>query len=93
MLLAPKAGSELRGALGEQARNLGGAAQEQYKRATESASTWAEKGREFVDRTREAVNRGTEEAREYTGSTGTGASGPSASTIGRTSPGGDFGQT
>ncbi len=98
MLLAPKAGSELRGALGEQARNLGGAAQEQYKRASDSASTWAEKGREFVDRTREAVNRGTEEAREYTGSTGStgssGANGPSASPIGRpSSGGGDFGRT
>jgi gas vesicle protein len=94
MLLAPKAGSELRGALGEQARNLGHVAQEQYKRASESAGTWAEKGRDLVDRTREVVNRGAEEAREYTGSSGAtdfaGSSGPS-STTGR--PGGDFGRT
>jgi gas vesicle protein len=69
MLLAPKAGSELRGAIGEQARNFGSKAQEQYKRATESASGWAEKGREFVDKTREVVARGAEEAREYTSST------------------------
>lgn len=69
MLLAPKAGSELRGALGEQARNFGSMAQEQYRRAAEQASTYAEKGREFVDKTREAVARGTEEVREYTATT------------------------
>ena len=84
MLLAPKAGSELRGALGEQARNLGHVAQEQYKRASESATTWADKGRDLVDRTREAVNRGAEEAREYTGSSGatdySGSTGPSSTT-------------
>lgn len=100
MLLAPKAGSELRGALGEQARNIGSLAQDQYKKASElaqdqykkasdSASTWAEKGREFVDRTRDAVNRGAEEAREYTGSTGASGGGTSAN---RT-PGGDFGRS
>ena len=101
MLLAPKAGSELRGALGEQARNLGAVAQEQYKRASESANTWAEKSREFVDRTRDAVNRGAEEAREYTGSAGssgstgsTSTAGSSASTLGRPSSGsGDYGRT
>ena len=32
MLLAPKAGSEIRGAIGEQARNLGNMASEQYKK-------------------------------------------------------------
>jgi gas vesicle protein len=69
MLLAPKAGSELRGAIGEQAKNLGSMAQEQYRRASESASTWAEKGREFADRTRDAVSRGADEVREYAGST------------------------
>ena len=78
MLLAPKAGSELRGALGEQARNISNAASEQYKKASEVAGTWAERGREFVDKARDAVNRGTEEARGYsTGSTsyGSGSSG------------------
>jgi hypothetical protein len=44
MLLAPKAGSELRGALGEQARNIGHKASEQYRRASDSAGNWAEKG-------------------------------------------------
>jgi gas vesicle protein len=58
MLLAPKAGSELRGAIGEQARHLGS-----------TASGWAGKGREFVDKARDAVSRGGEEARGYAGGT------------------------
>lgn len=90
MLLAPKAGSELRGAIGEQAKNISNKANEQYRRASESAGTWAEKGREFVDKAREAVSRGTEEARGYadatTGSThtgtGTSGSGPTGSSFG-----------
>jgi gas vesicle protein len=73
MLLAPKAGSELRGALGEQARTLGNAASEQYKRASETAGTWAERGREMVDKARDAVSRGADEARSYaSGTTGSG---------------------
>ena len=65
MLLAPKAGSELRGAIGEQAKNLGNAATEQYKKASETAGTWAERGREMVDKAKEAVTRGADEARSY----------------------------
>jgi gas vesicle protein len=69
MLLAPKAGSELRGAIGEQARNLGNMASDGYRRASEQAGGWAEKGREFVDKARDAVNRGADEARSYAGGT------------------------
>lgn len=69
MLLAPKAGSELRGSIGEQARHLGHMANEQYRRASDSATGWAEKGREFVDKAKDAVARGSEEARGYAGST------------------------
>ena len=70
MLLAPKAGSELRGAIGQQARNFGNKASEQYRRASESATGWAEKGREFVNQARDAVSRGAEETRStYTGGT------------------------
>ena len=78
MLLAPKAGSELRGALGEQARNWSNTASEQVKRASEAAGTWAERGRDMVDKARDAVSRGAEEARNYaSGSTGSGySSGP-----------------
>jgi gas vesicle protein len=81
MLLAPKAGAELRGAIGEQARNLGNMASEQYRKASEQASGWAERGRDIVDRTREAVHRGAEEARGFAGaatsSSGSGSNYPS----------------
>lgn len=103
MLLAPKAGTELRGQLGEQARNLGTMANDQYRRASETATGWAEKGREFVDKAREGVVKGMEEGRNYasgasgsnygttgstTGSTGTPYGGNSGSTSG-----GDFGRS
>ena len=99
MLLAPKAGSEIRGAIGEQARNLGNAASDQYRKATENASGWAERGREFVDRARDAVQRGAEEARGYAGGT-TGSSGSSGTmgssyggNTGTTGGGTDFGRS
>jgi gas vesicle protein len=80
MLLAPKAGSELRGAIGEQARNWSNTASEQVKRASEAAGTWAERGREMVDKARDAVARGADEARNYaSGSTGSGYSSGSGS--------------
>ncbi|MBI3049091.1 MAG: YtxH domain-containing protein [Acidobacteria bacterium] len=69
MLLAPKAGADLRGQIGQQARQLGNRASEQYRRATQAASGWAERGREMMNPAREAVSRGAEEARGYTGAT------------------------
>ena len=97
MLLAPKAGSELRGAIGEQARNLSTAASEQYKRASEAAGTWAERGRDMVDKAREAVSRGADEARGYaSGSTGSSyGSGNTGSSFGSGtgSSGSDFGRS
>ncbi len=77
MLLAPKAGADLRGDLGEQARTFGAKASERYQRASETATGLAERGREIATQAREAVNRGAEEVRGYTvGSTGsTGAPG------------------
>ena len=69
MLLAPKAGSELRGAIGEQAKNISNMASDQYRKAADVAGNWAEKGREVVDRARDAVSRGAEEARGYAGTT------------------------
>src|SRR5918996_1204767 len=93
MLLAPKAGSELRGAIGEQARNIGNMASEGYRKAADSAGTWADKGREFVDKARDAVSRGADEARGYAGAT-TGSSysgGTSGSSFGGGNTGGSFG--
>jgi len=76
MLLAPKAGSELRGAIGEQAKNISNLASDQYRKAADVAGNWAEKGRDIVDRARDAVSRGAEEARGYAGTTsGTGYTG------------------
>ena len=76
MLLAPKAGSELRNQLSDQAGALANQAQDGYRRATQSAGQWAEKGKqvagEWADRgkdvyskAREAVSRGAEEARQH----------------------------
>ena len=69
MLFAPKAGSELRNQISEQAGNIANTASEQYRRATETASEWAERGREVgrdvYDKAREAVARGTDEAQRY----------------------------
>ena len=84
MLLAPKAGAELRGAIGDQAKTWGNLANEQYKKASETAGTWAEQGRDLVSKAREAVMRGADEARSYTSGPsgsdyGSGASGPSGS--------------
>src|SRR3954468_10721506 len=92
MLLAPKAGSELRGALGEQARNLGNAASEQYKKASETAGTWAERGRDMVDKARDAVSRGADEARSYASGT-TGSSYSSGSSGNSGNSGSSFGST
>jgi len=69
MLLAPKAGSDLRGQIGQQARELGNRASEQYRRASHTASGWADRGREMVTQAREAVSHGAEEGRGYTGAT------------------------
>jgi gas vesicle protein len=90
MLFAPKAGSELRGQLSEQADNLANTASEGYKKASGAASEWAgksrEAGREMFDRTKEAVNRGTEEARRYVReATGATTGSPMPSTVGGSS--------
>src|SRR6188508_1592449 len=65
MLFAPKAGSELRGQISEQAGNLANTAGEQYRRATEAAGDLADRGREMYDKARDAVVKGAEEAQQY----------------------------
>jgi len=91
MLLAPKAGADMRGSIGEQARNLGNMASEQYKKASDAATGWSEKGREFVDRARDAVSRGAEEARGYAGGTTGSSYSSGSSTSGGSSFGGNTG--
>lgn len=65
MLFAPKAGSELRGQLSEQAGNLKSTASDGYRKATQAAGDIAERGREYYDKARDAVAKGADEAQRY----------------------------
>src|SRR5438477_5103538 len=65
MLFAPKAGTDLRNQISEQAGSIANTASEGYRRASETAGEWADKGREMYDKARDAVGRGTEEAQRY----------------------------
>jgi len=65
MLFAPKAGSDLRNQLSEQAGNISNAASEGYRRATDTVGDWAEKGKEIYGQARDAVSRGADEAQRY----------------------------
>ena len=76
MLFAPKAGSELRNQIGEQAGNLANTASDGYRRATEQAGQWADRGRDMAGKladqgkdaygqARDAVSRGVDEAQRY----------------------------
>lgn len=100
MLFAPKAGSELRNQLSEQAgsirdtasegyRKASDAAGEGYRKASETAGEWADKGRDAIDKAKDAVARGAEEAQRYAREA-TGGIMPDASTTdgGSTNPGG-----
>lgn len=84
MLFAPKSGSELRNQISEQAGSLANTAQEGYRRATETAGEWADRGRGMYDKAKDAVARGAEEAQRYvreatgSGSSSTVAPGPGA---------------
>lgn len=92
MLLAPKAGAELRGTLGARARDMSQKASEQYRHAAEMAGQWAEKGREVVGKAREAMQRSAEEGHGYAGATtGSSYGGGSYATGSQASFGGNSG--
>lgn len=57
MLFAPKSGSELRSQLSEQAGALRDTASEGYRRATDAAGEWADKGREMIDKAKDVAGR------------------------------------
>jgi gas vesicle protein len=59
MLFAPKAGSELRNQLGEQAGRLKNQATDGYQQATEKVSQIVDRGREAYDRARSSVGTST----------------------------------
>ena len=67
MLFAPKPGSELRGQISEGASTVSRTASEGYRKATGAANTIAEKSRDIYGRAREAVSRGAEEVKRYSG--------------------------
>jgi gas vesicle protein len=80
MLFAPKAGSDLRNQISEQAGNLANTASEGYRKASENAGQWAERGKEMYDKARDAVSRGADEAQRYVRDASSGISGsPSTS--------------
>lgn len=75
LLFAPKAGSELRDQLSEQAGALANQAQKGYRKVTadagqwaekgkEAAGEWAERGKDMYGEARETVSRGAEEAQK-----------------------------
>jgi gas vesicle protein len=65
MLFAPKPGSELRNQISEQAGTIANTASEGYRRASETASDWADRGRQAVDKARDAMTKGVDEAQRY----------------------------
>jgi gas vesicle protein len=83
MLFAPKAGTELRNQLGEQAGKLRSTANETYQQATEKVSQIVDRGREAYDRARGSVGTGTTDESGYSGST-SGSTGGYGTTSGTT---------
>ena len=82
MLFAPKAGSDLRNQLSEQAGKLRHTANDTYQQASERVGQIVDKGREAYDRARGNVSNMPSSA---TGTTGTGTStNPTYSTPGST---------
>ena len=64
MLLAPKAGSELRGVIGDQARTIGSKASEQYRRASDQAAGLADRSRDMMGRATEQASTLADRGRE-----------------------------
>jgi len=65
MLFAPKSGSELRNQLSDQAGTIANQATDGYKKATENAAEWVDRGRDMYDKAKTAVSRGADEAQRY----------------------------
>ena len=80
MLFAPKAGSELRGQLGEQANRLRSSANDAYGAASEKVSQMVDRGREAYDRARSASSGPMSTTGGDGRSGGMGASGATGST-------------
>ena len=90
MLFAPKAGNELRTALGEQAGRLRSTANDTYQQATDKVSQIVDRGREAYDRARTGAPGGgpTSGTTGSTGGYGTGTTGGSTGAGGYNTPAG-----
>ncbi|HSL20854.1 MAG TPA: YtxH domain-containing protein [Vicinamibacterales bacterium] len=71
MLFAPRAGSELRSQLSDQAGRLRNTASDAYQQASDKVSHFVERGREAYDRARSQVAGTSGETSGATGTTGT----------------------
>jgi gas vesicle protein len=65
ILFAPKAGSELRNQLTEQAGTLASQAQDGMRKVSENAGEWADRGRDMYGKAKDAVIKGADEAQKY----------------------------
>lgn len=65
LLFAPKAGSELRSQLSEQAGNLKIQAKDGIRKVTENAAELADRGRDMYGKAKGAVAKGADEAKAY----------------------------
>jgi gas vesicle protein len=88
MLFAPRAGSELRNQISEQAGTLANSASEGYRRASETAGDWADRGRQMYDKAKDAVSKGADEAQRYVRDTAGNLSGSSPATSSSATSGG-----
>ena len=67
MLFAPKAGSDLRNQVREQAGNLANTASDGYRRAAETAGQYAERGRDMAREAAETAGQYAERGRDMAG--------------------------
>jgi gas vesicle protein len=81
MLFAPRAGSELRNQLGEQAGRLRSTANDTYQQATDKVSQIVDRGRDAYDRARSSIgtSTGTTPNLGTTGSVSSTGNGPTGS--------------
>jgi gas vesicle protein len=86
MLFAPKAGSELRNQITDQAGRLQRSATDAYSQASQTVNKAIDRGKDAYEKAREAVSRGSEDARRYAGSISTPGSGETPGTPGGVPP-------
>ena len=88
ILFAPKAGSELRHQLSEQAGNLANQAQDGIRKVSENAGEWADRGRDMYGKAKDAVVKGADEAQRYVRDTASSVKDAAASAMPASSAGG-----